>query len=43
MAALSAPLNRYLREQAAQDMRRCVATCFVAVSLLQALWLCRFH
>jgi len=28
----SAALNRYLCEQAAQDMRRRVATCFVAVS-----------
>lgn len=28
----SAPLNRYLREQAGQDMRRRVAACFVAVA-----------
>lgn len=27
----SAPLDRYLREQAAQDMRRRVAACFVAL------------
>lgn len=28
----SEPLNRYLREQATQDMRRRVAACFVAVA-----------
>lgn len=28
----SEPLNRYLREQATQDMRRRVAACFVALS-----------
>jgi ribosomal protein S18 acetylase RimI-like enzyme len=28
----SAPLDRYLREQAAQDIRRRVAACFVAVT-----------
>ena len=28
----SAPLNRYLREQAGQDMRRRVAACFVALA-----------
>lgn len=27
----SAPLNRYLKQQAGQDMRRRVAACFVAL------------
>jgi GNAT superfamily N-acetyltransferase len=29
----SAPLDRYLREQASQDIKRRIATCFVAVDL----------
>jgi GNAT superfamily N-acetyltransferase len=29
----SAPLDRYLREQASQDIKRRIATCFVAVSV----------
>lgn len=28
----SEPLSRYLREQATQDIRRCVAACFVALA-----------
>jgi ribosomal protein S18 acetylase RimI-like enzyme len=31
-ASGSDPLDRYLREQASQDLRRRIATCFVAVS-----------
>jgi hypothetical protein len=29
----SAPLDRYFREQASQDIKRRIATCFVALSL----------
>jgi hypothetical protein len=29
----SAPLDRYFREQASQDIRRRIAACFVAVSV----------
>ncbi len=36
-ACSAEPLNRYLREQAAQDMRRRVAACFVAVSYEQKI------
>jgi len=29
----STPLDRYLREQASQDIKRRIATCFVAVDI----------